>query len=265
MKTVLITGSSEGGIGAALAKAFQKRSLRVFATARNPSKMASLSSLENVVLLRLDPTSQESVQAAVEQVRKDTGGKLDYLVNNAGQTLMAPTLDFDIETAKRMYEINLWGALRVTQAFAPLVIAAKGTMVYTCSLSTACRTPWLGTSNYLLLPYLHLLVIRIILVLSFISSQRHYLSLSLHRLSRPFAPPFSLTISSRRICRLKSSFDPNIRDPPSRTRSVRRQGSQRHYRRGGHAHARLTQGEFSAAAWLNLYLNRGDNRGTRER
>jgi len=42
LKSVLITGCSTGGIGSALVEAFQKRSLHVFATARNPEKMSHL-------------------------------------------------------------------------------------------------------------------------------------------------------------------------------------------------------------------------------
>jgi 1-acylglycerone phosphate reductase len=146
LKTVLITGCSEGGIGSGLAQAFQKRNLRVFATARNLSKMAHLEKLSNVTLLTLEPTSGASTNAAVDQVKKETDGTLDYLVNNAGQTIIMPTLDFDIDEAKTMYDINVWGTIRVTQAFAPLLIAAKGTIVNICSISTSVNTPWMGGS-----------------------------------------------------------------------------------------------------------------------
>ena len=148
-KYVLITGCSAGGIGSALAVAFQKRGLSVFATGRDLSKLLHLAELANVTLLVLSPTSAESVQGAVEKVKAATGGKLDYLVNNAGQTVFMPTLDFDIELAKEMFDINVWGAVRVTQAFADLVIAAKGTVVNICSISTSVNTPWMGESLFL--------------------------------------------------------------------------------------------------------------------
>ena len=146
LKSVLITGCSAGGIGYALVEAFQKRNLHVFATARDPSKMSQLDKLSNVTIIQLDPTSIVSVQTAVESVRAQTGGTLDYLVNNAGQTIIMPTLDFDIETAKNMYDINVWGMVRVTQEFAPLLIAAKGTLVSISSLATSVNTPWMGES-----------------------------------------------------------------------------------------------------------------------
>ena len=145
-KSVLITGCSAGGIGFALVEAFQKRGLHIFATARNPSKMSQLKELPNVTLLSLDPTSTVSVQTAVETVHAKTGGMLDYLVNNAGQTITMPTLDFDIETAKEMYDINVWGMVRVTQEFAPFLVAAKGTLVSISSISSSVITPWIGDS-----------------------------------------------------------------------------------------------------------------------
>lgn len=144
LKSVLITGCSAGGIGSALVEAFRKRGLHVFATARDLTKMLHLERLPNVTVLALDPTSLASVQAAVEVVRAKTDGTLDYLVNNAGQTIIMPTLDFDIRIAKKMFDINVWGLIRVTQEFAPLVIAAKGTVVNISSISTSVLTPWMG-------------------------------------------------------------------------------------------------------------------------
>lgn len=88
LKSVLITGCSAGGIGFALVEAFQKRNFHDFATARDPSKMSQLDETTNVTLLSLDPTSIDSVQTVVESVRAQTGGTLDCLVNNAGQTII---------------------------------------------------------------------------------------------------------------------------------------------------------------------------------
>ena len=63
---------------------------------------------------------------------------------NAGQTIVMPTLDFDIETAKGMHDINVWGLILVTQEVASLMIAAKGTTVVTSSISTEVRKFWMG-------------------------------------------------------------------------------------------------------------------------
>lgn len=143
-RSVLITGCSKGGIGSALAMAFQKRNFRVFATTRDISKMDHLKDLPNVTLLKLNTTSETDVKAAAQAVHTQTEGKLDYLVNNAGQTVIMPTLDFDIEWIKYMYDTNVFGYIRVTQAFGPMVIAAKGCIINISSMSTACHTPWTG-------------------------------------------------------------------------------------------------------------------------
>lgn len=145
-KYALITGCSVGGMGSALVLAFQKRGISVFATGRELSKLSHLKGLPDVTILPLNPTSATSVEAAVEKVKAVTGGKLDFLVNNAGQTIITPTLDFDIEIAKDMYDINVWGTVRVMQAFSDFVIANKGTIVNICSISTSVNTPWTGKS-----------------------------------------------------------------------------------------------------------------------
>jgi 1-acylglycerone phosphate reductase len=82
-KSVLITGCSEGGIGDALAQEFHRKGLRVFATARDLTKIEHLKAM-SLEVLQLDVTSQESIRHAVEAVQKATGEKLDFLVNNAG-------------------------------------------------------------------------------------------------------------------------------------------------------------------------------------
>lgn len=82
-KSVLITGTSEGGIGDALAKSFHKKGLRVFATARSLKKVQHLKEL-GLEVLPLDVTDADSIRKAVESVKAATGGTLDILVNNSG-------------------------------------------------------------------------------------------------------------------------------------------------------------------------------------
>lgn len=82
-KSVLITGCSEGGIGDALAREFHAQGLRVFATARNLSKVKHLKDM-GLEILRLDVTDDDSIAQAVQSVKALTGGTLDILVNNSG-------------------------------------------------------------------------------------------------------------------------------------------------------------------------------------
>lgn len=128
-KTVLITGCSDGGLGAALAVAYQKSGYRVFATARNPSKMAALIAL-GIETLTLDVLSQDSISNCVLQVTKLTGGTLNVLLNNAGAQYNMPISDLSIPEAKKIFNLNVWSCISTIQAFIPLLMKAEdGAMV----------------------------------------------------------------------------------------------------------------------------------------
>lgn len=148
-KYALITGCSAGGIGAALAVEFASRGIHVFATARTPAKMSpSLGKLPNVTLLPMDVTSQPSVDAAVAAVSSHTDGRLDFLVNNAGSQIVSPVLDLDLELARQMFDVNVWGVVAVTKAFAPLVIKASGCITNLASIAALLSPPYMGLSTY---------------------------------------------------------------------------------------------------------------------
>lgn len=151
-ETVLITGCSNGGIGSALVVALQQRGLHVFATARDPSRMSSLQGLPNVTMLTLDIVKPADIKCAVEMVAKQTGGTLNYLVSNAGRNHFMPILDEDLDMVRNLFEVNFYGPLAITQAFAPLLIKAKGMAVYITSVSGYINIPFMGTypDQYLL-------------------------------------------------------------------------------------------------------------------
>lgn len=144
-ETVLITGCSNGGIGSALVVALQQRGLHVFATARDPSRMSSLQGLPNVTMLTLDIVKPADIKCAVEMVAKQTGGTLNYLVSNAGRNHFMPILDEDLDMVRNLFEVNFYGPLAITQAFAPLLIKAKGMAVYITSVSGYINIPFMGT------------------------------------------------------------------------------------------------------------------------
>ncbi|KIW65738.1 hypothetical protein PV04_07964 [Phialophora macrospora] len=119
-RTVLITGCSDGGLGAALAIAFHRHGDRVFATARNPDKMVSLKQM-NIETLQLDVLSEDSIKAAAQAVSEMTHNSLDILVNNAGTGYSTPLLDASIPDVAKLFELNTLSVLRVTQLFFPLL------------------------------------------------------------------------------------------------------------------------------------------------
>ncbi|RYP01783.1 hypothetical protein DL764_006070 [Monosporascus ibericus] len=143
-KMVLITGCSDGGIGASMAKILHEKGYYVFATLRNTSKAGTLMGLNDVEILELEVTSKESITRCAEQVRKRSGGTLDMLVNNAGRDFLMPLLDTDVEDAKKFFDVNFWSVLAVTQAFAPMLIKAKGVIVNHSSIVWNLLIPWGG-------------------------------------------------------------------------------------------------------------------------
>jgi NAD(P)-dependent dehydrogenase (short-subunit alcohol dehydrogenase family) len=144
VKSILVTGCSAGGLGEAIALALAKGNHHVFATARTPSKIPDeLSRLDNVTVLALDVTQPSSIAAAVQAVIA-AGKGLDILINNAGVGYTLPVLDVNIDTAKAVYETNVWGVLRTVQAFADLLIASRGRVVIMSSVGPLVHTPWMS-------------------------------------------------------------------------------------------------------------------------
>jgi len=118
-RTVLITGCSDGGMGAALALGFQAAGLQVIATARDASKMRSLERA-GIQTMALDIQSETSVQECIGKI-----SSLDILVNNAGVGLQSPVSDMSIAQAKKLFDVNLWAQIAMIQACLPLLLKSK--------------------------------------------------------------------------------------------------------------------------------------------
>lgn len=139
-RTVLITGCSDGGLGAALALAFHAAGLKVYATARNSAKLGQCSSA-GIETLILDVISSESIQNAVSKLPN-----LDILVNNAGVEYLMPVADLDIADAKKTFDLNVWSYIEVTQSFLPLLLKSShgGVVVNHTSLASVATVPFQG-------------------------------------------------------------------------------------------------------------------------
>jgi 1-acylglycerone phosphate reductase len=133
--TVLITGCTKGSIGYSLAKEFAARNYHVYATSRRIQSMGDLSTIQNITLLPLDVTSLESIREAHAKITKETDGKLDILYHNAGYRSLAMAIETSFEEAFKMFNANLFGILEMNKIFAPMVVAAKGKIVFTGSVS----------------------------------------------------------------------------------------------------------------------------------
>jgi NAD(P)-dependent dehydrogenase (short-subunit alcohol dehydrogenase family) len=110
----LVTGASSG-IGEATAERLAKAGYKVWGTSRRGIQ-AGARSFE---MLPLDVTSDESVEAAVEEVMRLSGG-IDLLVNNAGVGVApAGAEESSIEQARSIFETNFFGVVRMTRAVVP--------------------------------------------------------------------------------------------------------------------------------------------------
>jgi NAD(P)-dependent dehydrogenase (short-subunit alcohol dehydrogenase family) len=109
----IVTGAS-GGIGEATARALQAAGYRVFGTYRRPPATRSA----DIEYLACDVTSDASVQAAVDEALQKTA-RIDLLVNNAGVGLIAGAEESSLEQAKSLFDVNLFGVIRMTNAVLP--------------------------------------------------------------------------------------------------------------------------------------------------
>src|SRR4051812_14361842 len=105
----IVTGAS-AGIGEASARALHAAGDRVFGTYRK-SPATRVPGIEYVTC---DVTSDESGTAAVGQVL-EKAGRIDLLVNNAGVGLVAGAEESSLEQAKSLFEVNLFGVIRMTK------------------------------------------------------------------------------------------------------------------------------------------------------
>ena len=144
-KAVLVTGASTG-IGRKTTEVLAAEGYFVYAGARKQEDLDALNKIPNVQAVRLDVTKQEEVDAAVETVRE--GGRGLYgLVNNAGIGANGgPLIEADENDIRWVLEVNVFGVIKVTQAFAPLIIESKGRIITIGSISGILT--WAGGGDY---------------------------------------------------------------------------------------------------------------------
>lgn len=143
---VIITGASSG-IGAATARAAAAAGARVVLAARREDRISALADeLDGAIAVRCDVTDQEQV-AALVQVALDAFGRVDVLVNNAGQGLQATTEQISLDDFRGVLELNLVAPLALMQAVLPAMRRqGAGRIVNVSSGTTFADVP--GTGGY---------------------------------------------------------------------------------------------------------------------
>ncbi len=140
-KVVLITGCSTG-IGRDLANQLTRAGYAVVATAR---KAESLDNVQAGLKLSLDVTQPESIQKVVDSTMRKYG-RIDVLVNNAGYSQIGALEELKDDQIEKMYDVNVFGALRMIRAVVPFMRLQKaGRIINISSIAGRLVTPVNGT------------------------------------------------------------------------------------------------------------------------
>jgi NAD(P)-dependent dehydrogenase (short-subunit alcohol dehydrogenase family) len=132
MTITLITGANKG-LGRETARRLAEAGHTVLVGARDAERGRRAASELGAVFLEIDPTSDASVAAAADLVRREYG-RLDVLVNNAGTAEpRVSAADLTAQEAMEGFAINVFGPIRVTHAFLPLLRASDNPRIVNVS------------------------------------------------------------------------------------------------------------------------------------
>ena len=116
MNSPLVTGTSSG-FGRVLTEYLLKQGRKVVATLRKPSALADLAAQyppTQLLVVRLDVTQHAEIPAAFAKAQ-EAFGRVDVVFNNAGKMINGEVECINEEDAREMFEINVWGAARVSR------------------------------------------------------------------------------------------------------------------------------------------------------
>jgi NAD(P)-dependent dehydrogenase (short-subunit alcohol dehydrogenase family) len=144
----IVTGASTG-IGAATARELARRGFHVLAGVRRDRDADAIRG-PGIEPLIIDITNPDHIRALATRVHGDPQGRaVRALVNNAAMAVNAPVEAFAIDEWRRLFEVNLFGHIAVTQTVLPALIRSKGRVVNISSvggkIAMATYGPYAGT------------------------------------------------------------------------------------------------------------------------
>ncbi len=143
-RAVVITGASTG-IGRVCGQHLTTLGFRVFAGVRKEADARAVEA-DGLVPLMLDVTNEDQIVAAAETVREALGDlPLAGLVNNAGIPGGGPIEFIELDTLRQIFEVNVFGLVRTTQAFIPLLRESQGRIVNISSIGGRVSAPFVGS------------------------------------------------------------------------------------------------------------------------
>jgi short-subunit dehydrogenase len=144
-KTVIVTGASSG-IGRETAVAFARAGANLVLASRNEVALNEVAAevapfVGRVSVIPTDVTQRAAVEAMVEQTARELGS-IDVLVNNAGVGLNALLAEGSMTNIRRLFEVNVFGALHCIQAVVPYMKRqGSGQIINVSSVAGKIATP----------------------------------------------------------------------------------------------------------------------------
>ena len=139
-KVVVVTGVSSG-IGRAAAEKFAQQGCQVFGTVRS---IVSATPLLGVELIEMDVRDDASVLRGIQSII-ERAKRIDVLVNNAGMSMLGAAEENSMTEAKAMFETNVFGVLRTSQAVLPHMRTQRsGRIVNVSSVLGFLPGPYMG-------------------------------------------------------------------------------------------------------------------------
>jgi len=131
-KIIVVTGASEG-IGEAVARILAKGGAKVVLAARNESKLAALAhELPGSLAVHTDMRKPDDVMNLIDRTM-EVYGRIDLLINNAGQGMYGPVESIDFDKYHEIMELNVYAPLRAMQLAIPHMRKQGGGMILNIS------------------------------------------------------------------------------------------------------------------------------------
>ncbi len=143
-KIAIVTGAS-GGIGLAVAKRLAQEGAKVVLAARSADKLKQRErEIPGSFAVPMDMRKQEDIRQLVQQTEQKFG-RIDILINNAGQGLLSPVESIDLKDYREIMELNVFAVLEAMQAVIPIMRKqGGGTILNVSSLVSKNYFPKLG-------------------------------------------------------------------------------------------------------------------------
>jgi NAD(P)-dependent dehydrogenase (short-subunit alcohol dehydrogenase family) len=147
-RSAAVTGAGSG-LGRDIALGLAAKGYRVFGTAMSSEEIADLKQASGgvVTLSQCDITDEAAVRTWASEVATQNEGGLDLLISNAGILTPGPLEVLPLSAIRHEFEVNVFGALAVVNAFLPALRKARGRIVQVSTMTATLPFPFNGPSG----------------------------------------------------------------------------------------------------------------------